>query len=88
MILIIIMIQSLKKLSSNLNIVCLSRIFKLGLLTILVNVCSNVKILSCFLVHVQRLWKCKNFPKILPDYLKKIKGDSATFFILYFSFHL
>ena len=38
MILIIIMIQSLKELPSNLNMVCSSRIFKLGLLTILVNI--------------------------------------------------
>ena len=54
MILIIIMIQTLKKLSSNLNIVCLTRIFKLGCLTILVNTCSNMKTLSIFLVHVER----------------------------------
>ena len=54
MILIIIMIQTLKKLSSNLNIVCLIRIFKSGCLTILVNTCSNMTTLSIFLVHVQR----------------------------------
>ena len=41
MILIIIMIQSLKELPSNLNIVCSSRIFQLGLLTILVNIFSK-----------------------------------------------
>ena len=35
----------------------LSRIFKLGLLTTLANIYSNMKTLSFFLVHVQRLWK-------------------------------
>ena len=53
MILIIIMIQSLKKLSSNLNIACLSRIFKSGLLTILVNIFPYMKTLSFFLIHAQ-----------------------------------
>ena len=49
MILIITMIQSLKELPSNLNMVCSSRIFKLGLLTILINIFSNMKTLSFFL---------------------------------------
>ena len=43
MILIIIIIQSLKKLSSNLNIVCSNRIFKSGLLTTLVNIFPDKK---------------------------------------------
>ena len=87
MILIIIMIQSLKELPSNLNMVCSSRIFKLGLLTILVNIFSNMKTLSFFLVHVQRLWKWNDFQK---SYLTNLKIKMIVqhfcvcfFFILY-----
>ena len=84
MILIIIMIQSLKELPSNLNIVCSSRIFKLGLLTILVNIFSNMKTLSFFLIHVQRLWKLNDFQKSYLTNLKKKENDSAAFLCMFF----
>ena len=82
MILIIIIIQSLKELPSNLNMVCSSRI--LGLLTTLVNIFSNMKTLSFFLVHVQRLWKWNDFQKSYLTNLKKNESDSVTFFVLGF----
>ena len=58
---------------SNLNIACLMRIFKLGFLTILVNICSNMTTLSFFLLHVQRfIGNEKDFHKsYLTNFKKK-----------------
>ena len=66
--------------------VCSSRIVKLGLLTTLVNICSSMKTLSFFLVHVQRSWKCKDFQKSYLTNLKK--SDSATFYFVFSLYHM
>ena len=87
MILIIIMIQSLKELPSNLNMVCSSRIqlqIRLVDYTSQYFFFSNMKTLSFFLVHVQRLWKWNDFQKSYLTNFKKSENDSAAFLCMFF----
>ena len=67
MILIIIMILSLKELPPNLNIVGSSRIFQLGLLTILVNIFFKYENFIILPNTCPKIMEMKLFPQILPD---------------------